>query len=41
MPQNLVEKPIRKVWLPDKQKYAYVLQRSPQIADVNSGVLEA
>ncbi|MGD0643770.1 MAG: hypothetical protein ABSA75_02575 [Candidatus Bathyarchaeia archaeon] len=41
MPKDLVEKQIRKVWLPDKQKYAYVLWGSPQLADVNSGVLEA
>jgi len=39
--KNLVERPIRKVWLPNKQKTAYVLIQSPAVADVNSGVLEA
>ena len=38
---NLVEKPIIKVYLADKEKYAYVLRGSPHIADPNGGVLEA
>lgn len=42
MPESfLVEKKLKKVWLSDKQKYAYMPVGSPQIYDSNSGVLEA
>lgn len=42
MPESfLLEKKLKKVWLPDKQKYAYVLHGSPHINDSENGVLEA
>ena len=42
MPESfLVETKLKKVWLADKQKYAYVLRGSPHICDSEGGVLEA
>ena len=42
MPESfLVEKPVKKVYLRDKQKFAYILQDSPHIMDADNGVLEA
>jgi hypothetical protein len=38
---NLVEGPIVKVYLKDKEKYAYVLRGSPHLSDPKGGVLEA
>lgn len=37
----LVEKTVKKVYLKDKQKHAFVLQGSPHIQDPANGVLEA
>lgn len=36
----LVEKKLKKVYVKDQGKYAYVLRGSPHIQDVNGGVLE-
>ena len=40
MPNFLVEKKVKQVFLRDKQKYAYILTGSPHIMDVNNGVIE-
>lgn len=37
----LVEKKVKKVYLRDKEKYAFSLQGSPHIQDPANGVLEA
>lgn len=36
----LVEKELKKVWLPAKQKYSVRLRNSPHIQDSNQGVIE-